>query len=98
MCGCRPVVLSPQYCVRDFYTTRMVPVIQPVVQINRQNIINVPQRIVQPMTRNVVVDQGCPGAGGGMAPGFPGMGMGMGMGREQGFPETGMGSGCPRCR
>ncbi len=61
MCACRPVVCPPQYCVQDYYTYREVPVIHPVVLVNRQNIVNVPRHIYQPITRNMVVDPGCPG-------------------------------------
>lgn len=57
----RPICCPPQYCVRDFYTQRLVPVIHPIVTINRQNIIDVPQHFIQPTTRNVVVDQGFQG-------------------------------------
>jgi hypothetical protein len=61
MPDCQPVICPPQYCVHDYYMARMVPYIHPVVHVNRQNIINVPQHIYQPITRNVVVDSGCPG-------------------------------------
>jgi Inner spore coat protein D. len=64
MYGCaRPICCPPQYCVRDFYTTRTVPVIHPIVTINRQNIVNVPQHFIQQTTRNVTVDQGFLGQG-----------------------------------
>ncbi|HHY28069.1 MAG TPA: hypothetical protein GX523_15240 [Desulfitobacterium dehalogenans] len=59
MYGCvKPICCPPQFCVRDFCTPRAVPVIHPVVTINRQNIIDVPQHYVQQVTRNVVVDRG----------------------------------------
>jgi len=54
----RPVCCPPQYFVQDYYTQRVVPVIHPIVNIRRQNIIDVPQHIYQQTTRNVVVDQG----------------------------------------
>ncbi len=57
--GCvRPVVCPPQYCVRDFCAQRTVPVIHPVVTVNRTNVVDVPQHFVQPTTQNVVVNQG----------------------------------------
>jgi len=56
--GCKPICCPPQYCVRDFYAQRLVPVIHPIVNINRQNIIDVPQHIFQQTSRNVVVNQG----------------------------------------
>ena len=59
MYGCvQPICCPPQYCVRDSYTPRMVPVIHPVVTINRQNIVDVPQHYVQQVNRNVVVNRG----------------------------------------
>lgn len=65
MCNCQPVMLPPQCCVNNYYTTRMVPYIQPIVHINRENIVNVPQYFQVPITRNMVVDPGCPGRGSG---------------------------------
>ncbi|SDI36756.1 spore coat protein D [Desulfosporosinus hippei] len=61
--GCKPICCPPQYCVRDYYAQRMIPVIQPIVTINRQNIVDVPQYYYQPITRNVVVNQGFQGQG-----------------------------------
>jgi len=55
---CKPICCPPQYCVRDFYAQRLIPVIHPIVNINRQNIIDVPQHIYQQTSRNVVVEQG----------------------------------------
>ncbi|MHB8075740.1 spore coat protein D [Desulfosporosinus fructosivorans] len=57
----RPICCPPQYCVQDFYTQRFVPVIHPIVTINRQNIIDVPQHIYQRAERTVVVNQGFQG-------------------------------------
>ncbi|OLN21517.1 hypothetical protein BTO30_14395 [Domibacillus antri] len=56
----RPVMCPPKCVVRDYYTTREVPFIHPIININRQNIVNVPRHIYQPITRNVVVDPGYP--------------------------------------
>jgi hypothetical protein len=56
----RPVVCPPQCVVRDYYTPREVPVIHPIVNINRQHIVNVPRHIYQPVTRNIVVDNRYP--------------------------------------
>ena len=59
MYGCvKPICCPPEYCVRDYYTQRVVPVIHPIVIINRQNVIDVPQHYYQQTTRNVVVNQG----------------------------------------
>jgi len=64
MCGCvKPICCPPQYCVQDYYAQRFVPVIHPIVTINRQNIIDVPQHYYQQTTQNVVVNQGFQGQG-----------------------------------
>lgn len=60
---CPPIVCDPQYVIRDCYVPREVPVIHPVVTVNRHVIVNVPRHYVQPMMKNVVVDPGCPGHG-----------------------------------
>lgn len=60
---CPPVMCDPQYVVRDCYIPREVPVVHPVVTVNRHVIVNVPRHYYQPVTRNVVVDPGCPGTG-----------------------------------
>ncbi len=56
----RPVICPPQcvVVVRNYYTTREVPVIHPIINVNRQHIVNVLRHIYQPMTGNVVVDSG----------------------------------------
>lgn len=54
----KPICCPPQYCVRDSYAQRFVPVIHPIVMINRQNIIDVPQHFYQQTERNLVVNQG----------------------------------------
>jgi hypothetical protein len=59
----RPIVCPPQCIVKDTYIQREIPVIHPVVTINRQHIVNVPRHIYQPITRNEVVDPGYPGKG-----------------------------------
>ena len=59
----KPICCPPEYCVRDYYTQRPVPVIHPIVTINRQNIVDVPQHYYQQITRNVVVNQGFQGQG-----------------------------------
>lgn len=69
VCVGNPICCPPQYCVRDYSTPRIVPVIQPVVTVNRQNIVDVPRLVVQPSTRNVVVDRGFQGFGGGFGGG-----------------------------
>ncbi len=58
---CPPIICDPQYIVRDCYIPREVPIIHPIVNVERRVIVNVPRHYVQPMTRNEVVDPGCPG-------------------------------------
>lgn len=55
-CHCvRPIVCPPQYVVRDYFVPRLVPVIHPVVTVNRENIVNVPQHFIQQYTTTEVV-------------------------------------------
>ncbi len=58
---CPPIICPPQYVVRDCYIPREVPVIHPIVNVNRHIIVNVPRHYYQPSTQDVVVDPGCPG-------------------------------------
>ena len=96
----KPICCPPEYCVRDYYTHRFVPVIHPIVNINRQNIIDVPQHLYQQTTRNVIVDPGYQGQGfqgrsfpgqnfraqGPQAQGFPGQNFQTQSPQAQGFP------------
>ncbi|GMA59376.1 spore coat protein D [Alicyclobacillus sacchari] len=61
--NCSPIMCQPQYYVRNYYVARVVPYVHPIVNIKRRVIVNVPQHYYVPMTRNVVVDPGCPGGG-----------------------------------
>lgn len=77
MFGCcvgTPVCCPPTFCVQDFYTTRTIPVIHPVVNVNRVNVVNVPQHFVRPMSTTV------PGQN------LVGTGMGTGVGTGGFFP------------
>lgn len=58
--GCRPIYCDPQVIVHDTFIPRFVPVIHPVIHVCRQNIVNVPQHIVQSSERSEVIDPGCP--------------------------------------
>lgn len=58
---CAPIVCDPQYVVRNCYVPREVPVIHPIVNVQRHVIVNVPRHYYQPMTKHEVVDPGCPG-------------------------------------
>lgn len=60
MDDCQPVICDPKFCIHDYYTERKVPYIHPVVHIYRENIVNVPEHIYQPVSRHELVDPGCP--------------------------------------
>lgn len=66
-CGCgqqmpwqqppaQPIVCPPQYRTRDSFLPRMQPVIHPIVNVNREHIVNVPQHFWTETNRNVVVN------------------------------------------
>ncbi|MGZ4123006.1 MAG: hypothetical protein ACXVPC_11855 [Tumebacillaceae bacterium] len=59
--NCPPIVCPPVYQYHDCYVYREVPIIQPVIRVNRHIIVNVPRYQVVPETRDVVIDPGCPG-------------------------------------
>ncbi|RSK29011.1 hypothetical protein EJF36_20175 [Bacillus sp. HMF5848] len=55
-----PIVCPTQYRVRDTFVRRPIPVIHPIVDVNRVNVVNVPRHIVQRYNQTVVVDPGVP--------------------------------------
>ncbi|MEK4758864.1 hypothetical protein MHH85_01165 [Viridibacillus sp. FSL E2-0187] len=59
--GQQPVVCPTQYQFNDCYVEREVPVIHPIVTVNRKHIVNVPRHYYTQSTENVVVDPGDPG-------------------------------------
>lgn len=50
----QPVVCPPQYRVRDSFSPRMQPVIHPIVNVNREHIVNVPQHFYTVTNENVM--------------------------------------------
>ncbi len=58
---CPPIVCPPVYEYHDSYVHREIPIIQPVIKVNRHIIVNVPKYYTQPVTKDVVIDPGCPG-------------------------------------
>lgn len=50
----QPVVCPPQYRVRDSFLPRMQPVIHPIVNVNREHIVNVPQHFYTVTNQNVM--------------------------------------------
>lgn len=57
----KPVVCPTQYQFNDCFVEREVPVIHPVVTVNRKHIVDVPRHYYTHATENVVVDPGDPG-------------------------------------
>ncbi len=90
-CGCnrmmpsnqmQPIVCPPQYRCHDTFVPREVPVIHPIVNVNRQHTVVIPRNYVTETTRTVPGSTvfarpgqqfGGPGFGG---PGFGGPGFG----------------------
>lgn len=54
----QPIVCPPQYRVRDSFVPRMQPVIHPIVNVNREHVVNVPQHFFTQTNENVVVNPG----------------------------------------
>lgn len=71
----QPVICPPQYRYHDQFTPRPVPVIHPIVNVNRQHIVDVPEHFYTETTENVMGapmmlgpgmgPRGCGGCGGG---------------------------------
>lgn len=57
---CDPIVCDPQYVIHDCYVPREVPIVHPIIHVQRRVIVNVPKHYVQPVVKNQVVDPGCP--------------------------------------
>lgn len=51
----KPIFCPPKYHVRNKYVRRVHPIIQPVVHVNRINVVDVPKHIVKPIRRTEVV-------------------------------------------
>ncbi len=59
-CKNKPIYCDPRYIVHDTFVPRFVPVIHPIVHVNRQNIVNVPRHIFQNSEQTEVIDPGYP--------------------------------------
>lgn len=72
----QPVVCPPEYIFRDEFMPREVPVVHPIVHVNRQHFVDVPRHFYTETTENVMGAPMMPGGGfgpqygGGMDPGF----------------------------
>ncbi|MFS0824729.1 spore coat protein D [Bacillus sp. 1P02SD] len=51
----RPIVCPPKYHVRNQFVKRVHPIIHPIVNVNRINVIDVPRHIIKPIRRTEVV-------------------------------------------
>lgn len=73
-----PIVCPPEYCMRDEFIPREVPVIHPIVNVNRQHIVDFPRHYYTETTEDVMgghmMADGCcgPQFGGARGPGFGG--------------------------
>ncbi|WP_081788038.1 hypothetical protein [Sporolactobacillus terrae] len=56
----KPIICDPRYVIHNTCVPRYVPVIHPVIHINRKNIVNVPRHIVRESERTEIVDPGYP--------------------------------------
>ena len=52
----RPLTCPPRYIVRNQFIRREIPIIHPVIHVNRVNIVNVPKHIYKPIKKNVIVE------------------------------------------
>lgn len=90
----QPVVCPTQYRFNDCFTTQEIPYIHPIVNVNRHNIVGVPQHYYTETTENVMGSTIMPGRG----PQGPGFGPGMGPGFGSGQGGMWGGGGCGRRR
>lgn len=78
----QPIVCPTQYRFHDQFTPQEIPVIHPIVNVNREHMVPVPRHFYTESTQNVNCGPVRPGFG----PGFggPGHGQGQGCGRRRG--------------
>lgn len=50
----QPVICPPQYRYFDQFTPRQVPVIHPIVNVNRQHVVDIPEHFYTETTENVM--------------------------------------------
>ena len=55
--GCAPMITAPQYVIHDCFIAREVPVVHPVIHVNRYHIVNIPTHYYQHSLQNVFVDR-----------------------------------------
>ena len=85
----QPIVCPTQYRCHDEFMPREVPYIHPIVNVNRQHVVEIPRHFYTETTQNVMGDTlpAMPGFGpqfgGGYGPEVGGIGMGPGF--DQGF-------------
>lgn len=66
----QPIVCPTQYRFNDEFMPREVPVIHPIVNVNRHHYVDVPRHYYQETTENVM--GAAIGPGGGLGPEFGG--------------------------
>ncbi|WP_153732571.1 spore coat protein D [Sporosarcina obsidiansis] len=81
--GFQPIVCPTQYRYNDCFTTQEIPYIHPIVNVNRHNVVGVPQHYYTESTQDVMGSTFMPGTGPGMGPGVGPWGGG-GCGRRRG--------------
>ncbi|KXH80757.1 hypothetical protein [Sporosarcina sp. HYO08] len=91
--GMQPIVCPPIYRCHNTFVKREVPVIQPIVNVNRVNTVVTPRRYFQESNRNVMGDTFFAGPTGMGPTGVSPAGMGPGFGPGQGHGH-GCGCGC----
>lgn len=79
----QPIVCPTQYRFHDQFVPQVVPVIHPIVNVNREHIVPVPRHFYTERTENVMGAPVMPGFGprpgvGGFGPGIGGFGPGFG--------------------
>lgn len=57
----QPIVCPTQYRFHDCFSTQDIPYIHPVVNVNRQNVVGVPQHYYTETTENVMGSMIMPG-------------------------------------
>ncbi|WP_235801568.1 hypothetical protein [Heyndrickxia coagulans] len=54
------VFCEPKYVYKDTYVERNVTYVHPIIQVNRQHVVNVPRHVYQRYEQNITVDPGIP--------------------------------------
>ncbi|MDR4225514.1 hypothetical protein FO478_14240 [Heyndrickxia coagulans DSM 1 = ATCC 7050] len=52
---CRPIIATPRYIIHNCFVPRFQPIIHPLVEVNRTNVVTVPRHMLKPIRKNEVV-------------------------------------------